>query len=89
MVHLLLLLLSLPTSCQDHDLVLSDPEKILDHATYEQPSLPSPGIHHVLVNGIFIVKNGQLQETAHSGQPSAPPSNPGRRAFYASETFPR
>ena len=57
----------------DADLVLFDPEKILDHATYEQSSLPSTGIHHVLVNGTFIVKNGQFVEATHPGQPIRAP----------------
>lgn len=57
----------------DADLVLFDPDKILDHATYEQSGLPSSGIHHVLVNGVFIVKNGQFLEATHPGQPIRAP----------------
>ena len=62
-----------PPPRADADLVLFDPDKILDHATYEQSGLPSSGIHHVLVNGVFIVKNGQFLEATHPGQPIRAP----------------
>jgi N-acyl-D-amino-acid deacylase len=32
---------------------------VIDHATYEQPALPSEGIEHVLVNGKVAVSNGK------------------------------
>ena len=60
----------------DADLVLFDPEKIIDHATYERPSLPSTGIEHVLVNGTFVVKHGQFLENSTPGQPIRAPIKP-------------
>jgi N-acyl-D-amino-acid deacylase len=45
------------------DLVIFDPQTILDKATYEQPHQYPEGISHVLVNGEIAVENG-----AHSGK---------------------
>ncbi|MGB0543067.1 MAG: N-acyl-D-amino-acid deacylase family protein [Longimicrobiales bacterium] len=42
------------------DLVILDPETVIDNATFEEPSLPSTGIEHVLVNGVFAWRNGAL-----------------------------
>jgi len=42
------------------DICIFDPLTVKDCATYEQPKIPSQGIVHVLVNGIFVVQNGQL-----------------------------
>jgi N-acyl-D-amino-acid deacylase len=41
------------------DLVVLDPARVIDHATYEQPALPSEGIEHVLVNGKAALSNGR------------------------------
>lgn len=53
----------------DADLVVFDPERISDRATFTEPALPSEGIHHVLVNGVFVVKNGEPQKGNNPGQP--------------------
>jgi len=45
------------------DLVVFDPEKILDKATYEDPKTFPEGISHVLVNGTIAVESGILLET--------------------------
>jgi N-acyl-D-amino-acid deacylase len=42
------------------DLVVFDPEKILDTATYEDPKHFPEGISHVLVNGAKTVESGAL-----------------------------
>lgn len=42
----------------DADLTIFDAARILDRATYERPAQFSEGIVHVLVNGIFVVRNG-------------------------------
>jgi N-acyl-D-amino-acid deacylase len=42
------------------DLVVFDPETVIDNATFEEPSLPSTGIEHVLVNGVFAWRDGAL-----------------------------
>ena len=44
------------------DVVVFDPAKIQDHATYEKPHRYSTGVLHVFVNGAQVLKNGE-----HSG----------------------
>ncbi|MFI6157098.1 amidohydrolase family protein [Kitasatospora sp. NPDC051170] len=41
------------------DLVLLDPERVRDAATFEQPRLPAEGIEHVYVNGTAVVRQGR------------------------------
>ena len=41
------------------DLVIFDPEKVQDTATYQETHNYPAGIHHVLVNGVFVVKAGE------------------------------
>ena len=40
------------------DIVVFDPSTIIDHATYENPALPSEGVKHVFVNGQLALKDG-------------------------------
>jgi len=40
------------------DITVFDPGTIIDHATYENPALPSEGVKHVLVNGRAALKDG-------------------------------
>lgn len=40
------------------DLVLFDPDKLADTATYEEPTRKPEGIHHVWVNGTSVVLDG-------------------------------
>lgn len=40
------------------DITVFDPNTIIDHATYENPALPSEGVKFVLVNGVVALKNG-------------------------------
>ncbi len=42
----------------DADLTVFDPARVIDRATYERPAQFSDGIVHVLVNGVFVVRNG-------------------------------
>jgi len=53
----------------DADLVVFDPQRIADRATFADPALSSEGIEHVLVRGIFVVRNGQAQRDIYPGQP--------------------
>jgi len=40
------------------DLTVFDPATVIDRATFAQPTLPSEGIRHVLVNGRFALRDG-------------------------------
>lgn len=74
------------------DVTVFDPNIIIDHATYQNPSLPSEGIRYVLVNGRLAYRDGK-GTGAHSGRvlarsphmPSRPMSiQTGRRLWLAS-----
>ena len=41
----------------DADLTLFDPARVIDRATLEAPAQPSAGIMHVLVGGVFVVRD--------------------------------
>lgn len=41
------------------DVVIFDPEKIIDKATYENPHQYATGIIHVFVNGVHVIKDGE------------------------------
>ena len=51
----------------DADLVVFDPDSVRDRSTFEDPTRYSTGIHHVFVNGEFVVQDGELTEVL-SGQ---------------------
>lgn len=57
----------------DADLTIFDPARIADRATYEEPAKPSEGIAHVLVEGVFVVKDGKLQAGVLPGRPIRAP----------------
>jgi len=52
----------------DADIVVFDPRTVMDRATYQEPTLPSQGINHVLVNGVPVVRNSELQTGALPGR---------------------
>ncbi|HET7699934.1 MAG TPA: D-aminoacylase [Candidatus Limnocylindria bacterium] len=41
------------------DVVVFDPARIQDHATYERPQVYATGVHHVLVNGTPVLTDGE------------------------------
>jgi dihydroorotase len=53
----------------DADIVVFDPETILDQATYQNPVQYSTGIDHVVVNGAVTLRDGQFVEDAAGGKP--------------------
>jgi N-acyl-D-glutamate deacylase len=53
----------------DADIVVFDPETISDVGTYEKPNQPAVGVQTVLVNGGFVVRDGELILDAPHGQP--------------------
>jgi hypothetical protein len=52
----------------DADLVVFDAVRVLDKSTYEQPAQYAEGVKYVLVNGVVIVQNGELQTGANPGR---------------------
>ncbi len=52
----------------DADIVVFDADTVIDLATFKEPAIPSGGIEYVLVNGSFIVKNGELQKGTYPGR---------------------
>jgi dihydroorotase len=67
----------------DADLTVFDPATILDRATYEKPAEHSTGIVHVLVGGVFVIKNGADMAGVFPGQAIKGESRGARRAGAA------
>lgn len=53
----------------DADITIFDPGKIIDRATYDDPSRFSEGIKYVIVNGAVVVDNGAIVENTFPGKP--------------------
>jgi len=41
------------------DVVVFDPDRIIDHATYDQPHRYATGVVHVFVNGVAVLRDGE------------------------------
>jgi hypothetical protein len=72
------------------DVTVFDPATVIDRATFEQPTLPSEGIRHVLVNGRLALRDGDATgERAgralkrSTNMPSRPMSSGKRRVTAA------
>jgi dihydroorotase len=53
----------------DADITVFDPDRVIDRATFESPTTPSAGISHVIVSGVFVVRDGALLPEARPGRP--------------------
>ncbi len=53
----------------DADITIFDPHKIKDNATFEEGLKFSEGIQFVLVNGNFVIKDGNMLKNTFPGQP--------------------
>jgi len=53
----------------DADVTIFDPARIIDTATFEDDLSYSLGVEHVLVNGEFVVRDGENVEGARPGRP--------------------
>lgn len=51
----------------DADLVVFNPDTVIDRATFEKPSLPSDGIRFVTVRGKLVVDRSEVVEGVPSG----------------------
>jgi len=58
----------------DADIVVFNPDTVIDKATFENPVQYSEGIQHVLVNGRVTLKDGDLVEAAAAGKAIKAPS---------------
>lgn len=52
----------------DADITIFDADRVTDRATFDNPAQYSEGIPFVLVNGVFVVKDGQLQKNVAPGR---------------------
>ena len=52
----------------DADLTVFDPGLVIDKSTFEAPALYSEGITHVLIGGVFVVKDARLQPDVNPGR---------------------
>jgi N-acyl-D-aspartate/D-glutamate deacylase len=57
----------------DADITVFDPDRVIDKATYEKPLQHSEGIPFVLVNGVPVVKDGQLVDGVFPGRGARAP----------------
>lgn len=53
----------------DADVVVLDPERVTDTATYAEPTRPSAGVRHLYVAGVPVVGEGKLDTGALPGRP--------------------
>ena len=54
------------------DIVVFDPERIIDRATFEEPHQYSEGIDFVLINGQIVIRDGEFIDVL-AGKPLTPP----------------
>ncbi|MEZ5403319.1 MAG: amidohydrolase family protein [Bryobacteraceae bacterium] len=52
----------------DADIVVFDPDRVSDRATFREPTLPPVGMETVVVAGTVVVDSGRLIEGVHPGQ---------------------
>lgn len=52
----------------DADITVFDPATVIDRATFEQPAQYSTGIRHVLVGGVFVVRDETIVEGVKPGK---------------------
>jgi N-acyl-D-aspartate/D-glutamate deacylase len=57
----------------DADITIFDPTRVIDEATFDEPLQYSEGIPFVLVNGIVVVKNGDLVDGVSPGRAARAP----------------
>ena len=64
------------------DIIIFDPDRIQDHATYEKPHQLATGMVHVFVNGVQVLRNGE-----HTGKlPGRVVRGPGWTGWLENQT---
>ena len=53
----------------DADVIVFDLSEVHDEATFQNPAVPSAGMKHVLVNGVPLIKDGELDTSILPGRP--------------------
>jgi N-acyl-D-aspartate/D-glutamate deacylase len=53
----------------DADITIFDPATVIDRATFDKPTLYSEGIRHVIVGGVFVVRDEKIVEAIKPGKP--------------------
>ena len=51
----------------DADIVVFNPDKVIDRATFENPAQYSDGIENVMVGGVFVVRDGKFVSGVYPG----------------------
>jgi N-acyl-D-aspartate/D-glutamate deacylase len=57
----------------DADLVIFDAARVIDKSTYDEPAKYAEGVKYLLVNGVAVVKIGELQTGVNPGRPVRAP----------------
>lgn len=52
----------------DADIVIFDPETVIDTGTYSDPARSPKGIRHVIVNGVVALDDGEVVDNARPGR---------------------
>ncbi len=52
-----------------------DPNTVIDHATYEEPTKPSEGFRHVLLNGMVALEEGRADRCQGAQGRAAEPAH--------------
>jgi Amidohydrolase family len=53
----------------DADITIFNPKTVIDNGTFEKGPVFSEGIEYVIVNGVFVLKNGKTVSNVFPGQP--------------------
>jgi N-acyl-D-aspartate/D-glutamate deacylase len=62
----------------DADIVIFNPDTVIDRATFEKPAIPSDGIPYVMVGGTLVVDHGEVVEGVHPGKAIRAENHPSR-----------
>src|SRR5688572_4977483 len=63
----------------DADIVVFNPDTVIDRATFEKPNLPSEGIPYVIVRGTFVVERNEVVAGVYPGKGIRAESRPAPR----------